>query len=58
MELVIFVPGMLIAYLPVKHRLKISPAKLSAVTALLILLFCLAAEAADCLFHISNIRMT
>ena len=53
MELVIFVPGMLIAYLPVKHRLKISPAKLSAVTALLILLFCLAAEAADCLFHIS-----
>ena len=58
MELVIFVPGMLIAYLPVKHRLKISPAKLSAVTALLILLFCLAAEAADCLFHISILWMS
>lgn len=52
MELIIFLPGMLVAYLPMKHHLRLRPAKLTAMTALLILLLCLAGEAAGCLFHI------
>ena len=52
MELIIFLPGMLVAYLPMKHHLRLRPAKLAAMTALLILLLCLAGEAAGCLFHI------
>lgn len=53
MELIIFLPGMLLAYLPVKQRLRPCPAKLAAMSFLLISLLCLAGEAAGFLFHIN-----
>ncbi len=53
MELIIFLPVMLLAYLPVKQRLRPCPAKLAAMAALLTLFLCAAGEAAGCLLHIS-----
>ena len=41
MELVIFLPGMLLAYFPMKQYLRLHPAKLAAATVYLILLLCL-----------------
>ncbi len=45
MSLMIFLPGMLLAYFPVKQHLRLRPAGLAAVTVPLILLLCLAGEA-------------
>ncbi len=53
MELIIFLPGMLLAYFPVKQYLRLRPAKLAAVTVCLILLLCLAGEAVRRFFHIN-----
>lgn len=53
MELIIFLPVLLLAYLPVKQRLRLRPAKLAAAAAILILFLCLAGEAANRLLHIS-----
>lgn len=52
LELMIFLPGMLLAYLPMKEYLRIRPAKLAAITVPLTLFLCLAGSAADCFFHI------
>lgn len=52
LELMVFLPGMLLAYLPMKQYLKMPPAKLVAVTVPLILFLCLAGGAASCFFHI------
>ncbi len=53
MELMVFLPGMLLAYFPVKQYLRLRPARLAAVTVPLILLLCLAGEAARRFFHIN-----
>ena len=52
LELMLFLPGMLLAYLPMKQYLRMRPAKLAAVTVPLILVLCLAGSAASCFFHI------
>ena len=52
MELMVFLPGMLLAYFPVKQYLRLRPARLAAVTVPLILLLCLAGEAVRRFFHI------
>lgn len=54
MELMVFLPGMLLAYFPMKQYLRLRPAKLAAVTVPLILLLCLAVEAV-CRFSRINI---
>ncbi len=51
MELMVFLPGMLLAYFPVKQYLRLRPARLAAVTVPLILLLCLAGEAVRRFFH-------
>lgn len=53
MEFLVFLPGMLLAYIPVKQYLRLHPAKLTAVTIPLILLLCLAGEAVRRFFHIN-----
>ena len=53
MELMVFLPGILLAYFPVKQYLRLHPAKLAAVTVPLILLLCVAGEAVRRFFHIS-----
>ncbi|MBD5521785.1 MAG: GHKL domain-containing protein [Lachnospiraceae bacterium] len=53
LELMIFLPGMLLAYLPMKHYLRLHPVKLAAITALLTLFLCLTGGAVSCFFHIS-----
>ncbi len=53
MEFMVFLPGMLLAYFPVKQYLRLRPAKLAAVTAPLILLLCLAGETVRRFFHIN-----
>ena len=55
LELMIFLPGMLLAYLPMKLYLRMSPAKLTAVTVPLTLFLCLCGSAAICFFHIEII---
>ena len=45
MELMVFLPGMLLAYFPMKQYLRLRPVRLAAVTVPLILLLCLAEEA-------------
>lgn len=57
LELMVFLPGMLLAYLPMKQYLRMRPAKLAAVTVPLTLFLCLAGSAASCLFHIGIIWM-
>lgn len=52
LELAIFLPGMLLAYLPMKQYLRMPPAKLAAVTIPLTLFLCLTGSAASCFFHI------
>lgn len=51
MELMVFLPGMLLAYFPVKQYLRLRPARLAAVTVPLTLLLCLAGEAVRRFFH-------
>jgi len=53
MELMVFLPGMLTAYFPMKQYLRLRPAKLAAVTVSLILLLCLAGEAVRRFSHIN-----
>ena len=53
LELMIFLPGMLLVYLPMKHHLRMHPAKLAAVTVLLTLSLCLIGGAVSWFFHIS-----
>ncbi len=53
MELVIFLPGMLLAYFPMKQYLRLHPAKLAAAAVSLILLLCLAGETVRHFFHIN-----
>lgn len=55
LEILILLPGMLLAYLPVKHYLRMSPAKLAAVTIPLTLLLGLAGGAVSCFFHIRTV---
>lgn len=52
LELMIFLPGMLLAYLPMKPHLRMHPAKLAAVTVPLTLFLCLCGSAVSCIFHI------
>ena len=53
MEFMVFLPGMLLAYFPVKQYLRLRPARLAAVTVPLILLLCLAGETVRRFFHIN-----
>lgn len=53
MELMVFLPGMLTAYFPMKQYLRLRPARLAAVTVPLILLLCLAGEAVCRIFPIN-----
>lgn len=55
LELMIFLPGMLLAYLPMKQYLRMRPAKLAAVTVPLTLFLCLAGGAVSCSFHVEII---
>ena len=50
LELTVLLPGMLLACLPVKGYLRMSPARLAAVTVPLILFLCCAGGAVSCLF--------
>ncbi|MBD5089147.1 MAG: GHKL domain-containing protein [Clostridiales bacterium] len=55
LELMILLPGMLIAYLPMKQHLRMSPAKLTIVTVLLTLFLCFAGGAVSFLSHIQTV---
>ena len=55
LELMIFLPGMLLAYLPMKQYLRMRPIKMAVVTVPLILFLCFAGSAAGCFFHIGFI---
>ncbi|MDE7200348.1 MAG: ATP-binding protein [Lachnospiraceae bacterium] len=55
LELMIFLPGMLLVYLPMKHYLRMPPAKLAAETILLTLLLCLTGGVISCFFQISTL---
>ncbi len=57
LELMVFLPGMLLAYLPMKHYLRMRPAKLMAVTVPLTLFLCLSGSAVSCLFHTEIVWM-
>lgn len=53
-ELMILLPGILLANLPMQGYLRMSPAKLAAVTASLVLFLCCAGSAVSCLFHVET----
>ena len=53
MEFVVFLPGMLLAYFPMKQYLRLRPAKLTSVTVSLILLLCFAGEAVRRFSHVN-----
>ncbi len=53
MELMIFLPGMLLAYLPMKQYLRLRPGRLTAAAVLLTLFFCFTGRAVGCFFHTS-----
>lgn len=55
LELMIFLPGMLIAYLPMKGYLRLSPARLTAAAVPLVLILSLAGGAVSCFFHVGII---
>ena len=55
LELMVLLPGMLLAYLPMKGRLRMSPAKLAAATVPLALFLSLAGGAVSCFFHIRTV---
>lgn len=51
LELMIFLPGMLLAYLPMQQYLRIRPAKLAAITIPLTILLCLTGGAVSYFLH-------
>lgn len=53
MELIIFLPGILVAYSPMKQYLRLRPARLAAVTVPLIVLLCFGGEAVCRFSHIN-----
>lgn len=53
MELMVFLPGMLLACSPMKKYLRFAPTKLAAAAVSLILSMSLAGEAVCCIFHIN-----
>ncbi len=53
MELMVFLPVMLLAYFPMKQYLRLRPARLAAASVSLILLLCLAGEAVRRFFNIN-----
>ncbi len=55
LELMVILPGMLLAYLPMKQHLKLRPAEIIAVVLPLSLLVCLAGGAAVCLLPVRTI---
>lgn len=55
LELMILLPGMLLAYLPMKGYLRLPPARLAALTIPLTLSLCCAGGAAGCIFHVNMI---
>lgn len=55
LELMVLLPGMLLAYLPMKQYLRIRPAVLTAVAVPLALLLCLAGGAVGCFFHVDTV---
>ena len=52
MAFLVFLPGMLLAYFPMKQHLRLRPAKLAAATVSLILSLILAGESVRFLFHV------
>lgn len=52
LELMVLLPGMLLACLPMKQYLRMRPARLAAVTILLTLLVCLAGGTISCFFSV------
>lgn len=54
-ELMILLPGMLLANLPMKGYLRMPPGKLAAVTASLIFFLCCAVGAVNCFFHLGTL---
>lgn len=55
LEFMVLLPGMLLAYLPMKGHLRMSPAKLAAATVPLALFLSLAGGAVSCFFHIRTV---
>ena len=55
LELTVLLPGMLLACLPVKGYLRLSPVRLAAVTVPLVLFLCCAGSAVSCLFHVETL---
>ena len=55
LELMVLLPGMLLAYLPMKQYLRMRPAVLTAVAVPLALLLCLAGGAVGCFFHVDTV---
>lgn len=55
LELMVLLPGMLLAYLPMKGCLRMSPAKLAAATVPLALFLSLAGGAVSCFLHIRTV---
>lgn len=53
LELMVLLPGMLLAYLPMKQHLKIRPLRLAALTTPLLLLLCAAGGGICCFFSIN-----
>ncbi len=54
-ELMILLPGMLLAYLPMKRYLRMPPVRLAAVTVPLTIFLCLAGGVVSFLFHVETI---
>lgn len=57
LELMVILPGMLLAYLPMKGYLRLPLAKLAAATVALTLSLCLAGGAVSFLFHAGTLRL-
>ena len=57
LELMVILPGMLLAYLPMKGYLRLPPAKLAAATVALTLSLCLAGGAVNFFFHAGTLRL-
>ena len=55
LELMVLLPGMLLAYLPMKQYLRMRPAVLTAVAVPLALLLCLAGGAVGCFVHVDTV---
>lgn len=55
LELTVMLPGMLLAYLPMKGYLRMPPAKLAAISISLTVFLCSAGGAVSCLFHVDTV---